>query len=489
MKTLPVRFWLWLLLIAVVAIPAITTVTLIAARKLPPPPGSKVVTAELRAVLLDDVARWDDPAWQAEIAPQLEAAGVEAVLVDANGQIAYRTPGWPDANPATSDVPDTALSLAATTLTAPGPDGLALAVLAARPAAPPGPPWSDTDFWVIPLAQMAALLFIVGAIAFFVDRVFLRPLARMIEAMRQVGAGDLDARLPGSRIREVNDVLSAFGSMSDALRASLERQEALEQERRMTIGAVVHDLRTPLFSLRGYLQGLATGFADTPEKAARYVRVCREKADALERLVSDLFAYTRTEYLEEVPQPEPLELGDLLRKTIEGLQPQAEGKGVQLVLNGAEPPAMVAGDAGMLTRAIENILDNAIRHTPSGGTVWVAWHRVADETIFSVVDSGPGIPEGDLPQLFTPLFRGETSRNRRTGGAGLGLTIARRLLRAHGGDLTAANAPGRGAAFTGSLPALPASPQSTSNGTRDEMAQDRLPDRRRTPQPGAQSPR
>ena len=481
MRTLPIRFWLWLLLVAVVAVPAITTLTLIAARMPPPPPGSKVVSPELRAALLDNVARWSDAAWQAEIAPNLDAAGVDVVLVDAEGQVVYRTAGWPDANPATSDAQNVALSLAATTLMAPGPDGLALAVLAARPAAPralPGLPWSDTDFWLIPLAQMATLLLIVGAIALFVDRAFLQPLARMIEAMRQVGGGDLDARLPGSRVREVNDVLSAFGAMSGALRASLERQEALEQERRMTIGAVVHDLRTPLFSLRGYLQGLATGLADSPEKAARYVRVCQEKADALERLVSDLFAYTRTEYLEEVPRPEPLELGDLLRKTVEGLQPQAAAKGLRLVLDSAAEPAMVAGDAALLTRAVENILDNAVRHTPAGGTIWIAWHRIADDVIFSVIDSGPGIPDADLPQLFLPLFRGETSRNRRTGGAGLGLAIARRLLRAHGGELTAANAPGRGAAFTGSLPMMPAHLQIAGNSAPQEAMQDRPPDSR-----------
>lgn len=316
------------------------------------------------------------------------------------------------------------------------------------------PSWFDTEFLTIPLAQMGALVLIVAAIALFVHRAFLRPLAHLVDAMRQVGAGDLDARLPRSRVTEVDDVATAFGTMAGELRTALERQQELEQERRMTIGALVHDLRTPLFSLRGYLEGLATGVASSPEKTARYIRVCQEKADALERLVSDLFNYTRTEYLEEVPRPEPLELGELMRRTVEGLLPQADAKGVNLVLDETAGPVTVAGDPMLLMRAVENVLDNAVRHTPSGGEVRVGWERHGETAAFSVTDTGPGILPEDLPHLFTPFYRGETSRNRRTGGAGLGLAIARRLLQAHGGDLTASNVESGGARFTGTLPLL-----------------------------------
>jgi signal transduction histidine kinase len=232
----------------------------------------------------------------------------------------------------------------------------------------------------------------------------------------------------------------------------------------MTIGALVHDLRTPLFSLRGYLEGLATGLADTPEKTARYIRVCREKADALERLVADLFDYTRIEYLEEVPRSEPVELGELLRRTAEGLQPQADAKSVLVTLDGPGMPLLVLGDPALLMRAVENVLDNAVRHTPRGGEIRVAWQQDAGSAVFTVADSGPGIAAADLPHIFTPLYRGEASRNRRTGGAGLGLAIARRLLRAHGGDLTAGSATTGGALFTGHLPTMPSRPPDAANG-------------------------
>jgi signal transduction histidine kinase len=402
--------------------------------------------------------RWGDAGWQARLAPRLAAAGLQLLLIDAAGEIVYRTGSWQESNPETG----AASEPAAPVLTLPATSGDGAVALLRSDAdgtlARPEPPWFRSEFWRIPLVQMIALLGIAGAIALFMHYAFLRPLSRMVEAMRQVGAGDLSVRLPRSRVSEVDEVATAFGAMADALRGALERQEALEQDRRMTISAVVHDLRTPLFSLRGYLEGLATGLADTPEKAARYIRVSREKADALDRLVSDLFAYTRTEYLEEVPRPESIDLGDLLRRTVEGLQPQAEAKGVRLWLVPSEEAALVSGDPALLIRAIENVLDNAVRHTPIGGEIRVAWRRVRDQIAFTVTDTGLGIDPADLPHLFTPLYRGEASRNRRTGGAGLGLAIARRLLRAHGGDLTAANVPNGGAAFTGSLPLQP-SPQ------------------------------
>ncbi len=472
MTRLSVRIWLLLLIVAVVAVPALTTLGFFVIIG-PRPPGLNEVASletDVGEAITANPAEWGDPTWQAGLADRLAGTGTEVLLLDQNGELLYRSPGWRD------DAATTASSFPAPTVPLVLPQSEGAVALVRGVPIPPEPPWVSSSFWRIPLAQMVALLLIAAAIALFVNHAFLRPLSRMVRAMRLVGAGDLDVRLPRSRVSEVDEVATAFGSMAGALRASLERQEALEQERRMTISAVVHDLRTPLFSLRGYLEGLASGLADTPEKAARYVRVCREKADALERLVSDLFSYTRTEYLEEVPRPEPLDLSELLRRTVEGLQPQAEVKGVRLGLEGSDHLDLVSGDPVLLMRAVENVLDNAVRYTPAGGEVRVSWERRENHVVFFVSDTGPGIPPEDLPHLFTPLFRGEGSRNRRTGGAGLGLTIARRLLRAHGGDLTAASPPGGGAVFTGSLSLLPAEPGAGSHDARQVGSRDPLPD-------------
>lgn len=152
-----------------------------------------------------------------------------------------------------------------------------------------------------------------------------------------------------------------------------------------------------------------------------------------------------------------LDLSSLMRSILVGLEPVATAKGITLMLRGPSKPVIVMGDEHLLTRAIENLVDNAVRYTPDGGMVTVTISRRPTSYQFAVADTGPGIP-GD--RLFTPLYRREDSRNRRTGGAGLRLTIARRILIAHGGSLTAANAKDGGALFTGTLP-LPQNPQAT----------------------------
>ncbi len=288
-------------------------------------------------------------------------------------------------------------------------------------------------------------------VAIFFGRAVLRPLAAVTQASRQIVSGNLDFELPPSQVREVAEVSEAFNAMGAGLRQALARQAELEQERRYFIGAIAHDLRTPLFSLRGHLEGLERGVADTPEKAARYVAICQEKADELERLVEDLFTYTRMEYQERPPQCESLDLGEVFRRAADGVRPQAEAKGIVLTLDGPNAPVRLEGDELLLTRAVTNLLDNALRHTPEGGTVRIAWHEDGGRAIFTVRDSGPGFEPHDLPHLFEPLYRGEDSRSRSTGGTGLGLTIARRILQAHGGDLTAANLPSGGAELTGTL--------------------------------------
>jgi signal transduction histidine kinase len=298
------------------------------------------------------------------------------------------------------------------------------------------------------VALVLALLFV----GWQIGRGVVRPLEAMSRAARRIAQGHLDFALPGSPVTEVAEVRAAFEAMRAGLKESIEQQAALEEERRLFIGAVAHDLRTPLFTLRAHLRGLQKGIAATPEKVREYVDECVARADALERLVADLFAFTRLEYLEQEPEHAPLELGALLRQAVEGVRPLAEARGIALALDGPAEPCPLLGDGHLLVRVVENVLDNALRHTPEGGRIRVRWSRADATLVFAVEDSGPGIAAPDLPHLFTPLYRGEASRNRQTGGAGLGLAIARRILRAHGGDLTAANGPRGGAVFTGTLP-------------------------------------
>jgi len=479
-RTLPLSVWLILTVVAIVVSATIAEIALGRAMVAWQQHADQSRLSAMRRVIGTDAACWRDPTWQRRAETTLAALAVDVRLVQlrAGGQgspvfvtigarllLDTATPATPkgQAAPAMIDnnhiphLPTVTPAFQRITIPDFSTGGVAQGVAFLWFD---GPPPESPSPWLWPLAATGAILLVLAVVVWLLGRSVLRPLAAMNRAVEGIAGGDLNVRLPSSAAREVAEVGAALEGMSAALRESLERQAALEAERRrleeerkLFIGAVAHDLRTPLFMLRGYLKGLENGVAATPEKMAHYISACSAKADALEQLIADLFDYTRLEYLEQEPEHAPLELGGLLREAVEGAQPSAVAKGVALTLEEPEGPCALFGDGQLLARVVGNLLDNALRHTPAGGRIDVRLWRQDACLVFAVEDSGPGIAAHDLPHLFTPLYRDETSRNRQTGGAGLGLTIARRILRAHGGDLVAANAGAGGALFTATLPA------------------------------------
>ena len=307
-------------------------------------------------------------------------------------------------------------------------------------------------YWPVPVSYFIALALTFVGIALFFGRSVVKPLAATSDAASDVAGGNLDIALPSSRVREVRELNAAFEGMAVELKESLEHEAKLQQERKQFISAIVHDLRTPLFALRGSFEAIETGVADTPEKQKYYFELARERADALDRMITDLFEFTRLEYLAQAPEHAPVEFGPLVERVAGTLQSRADEQGSTILLDIRSDLCEISADAHMLTRAIDNLIDNAIRYSGPNSTIWIEVLSTSDSVILSVSDSGPGIPADDLPNVFTPLFRGESSRNRKTGGAGLGLTISRNIFIAHGGTLTARNRTPHGAMFIGSLP-------------------------------------
>lgn len=380
---------------------------------------------------------WSDPAWQRSMNSRLGALHVDAVVTGASGRVAYRH--------------DTGLvsRFPSATYTVVTSRGLPIGTVSLY-GRTTGPSEALLDLLSATAVVLVIVLLLGGG--WCIGRAVLRPLAVMSKAAHRIVDGDLDVEIPGSRVREVAEVGAAFMDMASGLQSARERQTAMEQERTLLITAIAHDLRTPLFALRSRLEGLERGLATTPEKAATYIRVVRERADALERLIADLFAYTRLEYLEQSIQQEDVDVGLLLGQALESARPHAEAKGVTLTLIGDQQPVFVRGDGHLLARAVGNLLDNAVRYTPDGGQIGLRWRERDDRLIFEIADSGPGIPPDALPHLFEPLYRADSSRNTQTGGVGLGLTIAQRIFHVHRGVLSVANRPSGGAVFTGTLP-------------------------------------
>jgi signal transduction histidine kinase len=313
----------------------------------------------------------------------------------------------------------------------------------------PDPPDRTTRLALALLGGFAALALGAAAVLWLTGRWLVQPLRHLSDGVDRIAGGEPLLDPPPTRVREVANVAYGLSGMAAALREAGEQEARRERERRFLISAIAHDLRTPLFALRGYLQAVELGIADAETAIPR----AQAKAAELERLIGDLFSFTRLEFLDEQPPLLPLCLGDLLRQATEAFEPLAQERLVSLHAEGADDVEVLA-DGYLLERVAANLLDNAVRHSPDGGAVDVEWGRDGGDAWFAVADRGDGIPDAALPHLFEPLYRAPPAREGEARGAGLGLTIARRLVGANGGTLTARNRPGGGAVFTATLPAL-----------------------------------
>lgn len=304
------------------------------------------------------------------------------------------------------------------------------------------------------VAAFTGLLLSFLIVAYIMRRYILLPLEKMSLCARQIAEGDLDTKIPSSRIFEIAEVHDGFNVMVDSLTRSFQKQIELEEERRFVIAAVAHDLRTPLFALRGYLDGLEQGIANSPEKRAKYLAVCKEKSAQLDRLVEDLFTFAKTEYQEMILSENIIDLSLVIKNSIESLSPQAEQKDISIITDNLTRDCNIKGDSHLLERAMNNLIDNAVRHTPRSGKIFINCNRDETCVTFTIQDTGAGFSAEDIQKVFEPLYRGEASRNRSTGGAGLGLTISRRIIRQHGGELVVGNHPEGGAFLKGWIPLI-----------------------------------
>jgi signal transduction histidine kinase len=306
---------------------------------------------------------------------------------------------------------------------------------------------SPATRWAIALgAGLAALSAALVVIIVLLRRWVLQPLARLAADAERIAGGELDVEPLPTRAREVAQVGDALHGMAGALGDALQTSAAAERERRFMVTAIAHDLRTPLFTLRGSLEGLERGVGDE-----RYLDRAQAKAAHLDRLISDLFTFSRLEYAPDAIGADEVDVAMLARRAAEDVEAMAAAHGCVLEVRGAQRGLTVRGDADALLRVLTNLLDNAIHH--GRGRVVLAAQRSNGAVEVEVVDDGPGFAPDDLAHVFEPLFRSDRARATATGGTGLGLAIARRLARAHGGDVDADNDPGGGGRTTVRLPA------------------------------------
>jgi signal transduction histidine kinase len=244
--------------------------------------------------------------------------------------------------------------------------------------------------------------------------------------------------------------------MAAAIESGVEKLRLAEQQRTELIANISHDLRSPLTSIRGYLESVLVKDAElTSEQRRELLGISLRNVASFQDLVGELFELARLETRQVEPKREPIQAAELAQDVVLKLRPQAERSGVELAVDGAWELPAVEADIGMIERVLTNLIENALRFTPSGGRVRVGLARRADGIRVTVADTGTGIAAQDLPHVFERFYRADKSRGRSGGGAGLGLAIARQIVELHGGALGVESPPGQGATFFFDLPAAP----------------------------------
>ncbi|KAB2954215.1 cell wall metabolism sensor histidine kinase WalK [Heliorestis acidaminivorans] len=290
-------------------------------------------------------------------------------------------------------------------------------------------------------------------LATFLSRWLIRPLQEMVSATEKIAHGDYESPVNIQSKDELGRVALAFNEMTRKLAQSRKREQELEQSRRDLVANVSHDLRTPLASIRGYVEGLLDGLASDQEKRDRYLQVIYEKALTLERLIQDLFELSRLEQgilrMEKVEVP----ASEMLKELAEKYAHDAELAGISFLAEIPEHLPMIEVDPGRIEQVLTNLFQNAIRHSgPRKGFVTLRAEYKERFIFLSLADNGEGITRSELPYLFDRFYSGEKSRSRQKGGTGLGLAIAKEIVEAHGGTIKAESELGQGATFTFTIP-------------------------------------
>lgn len=311
--------------------------------------------------------------------------------------------------------------------------------------------WSRGAFWSVVVGGTTAV-----GLSYWVSKRIMQPLVQMEQITRRFASGHLEERVPENEIPELNRLAQSFNHMAKDL-------EGVEQRRRDLVGDLTHELRTPLTVIEGYLEGLADGTIEPSTDI--YQRLAKETI-RLRKLVNDLQELSKAEagYLPINLQPLPLR--PLLVSLVQKFSDQLLEDSPQLILECPENLPAALADAERVEQILVNLVGNALRYTTEGSVTIRAWAEFSQVWI-AVEDTGRGIAPEDLPHVFERFWRADRSRDRNSGGTGIGLAISRRLVELQNGTITANSELGKGSTFQFSLPIAPETKSKLLSSLRD----------------------
>ncbi|WP_425465052.1 sensor histidine kinase [Paenibacillus sinopodophylli] len=289
------------------------------------------------------------------------------------------------------------------------------------------------------------LLLTNGALTYFVFRSTVTPLKALRRAVDQIKDGNLDSAVNFKK-DEIGGLFQAFEEMREQLKHSIGMQLQYEENRKELISNISHDLKTPIASIKGYVEGILDGVADNPDKMDKYIRTIYAKTKDMDRLINELFMLSKLD-MGKIPfYFEKVNIIEFLEDCTEEMQFVLNEKAITLSLElSTNEAVLIMGDREKLKRAISNILDNAVKYMDKEwGTIRI---RVAEESEWVQLrfeDNGQGMQQNELPHIFERFYRSDLSRSSETGGSGLGLAIVKQIIEEHGGEVQAASEIGVG---------------------------------------------
>ncbi len=308
---------------------------------------------------------------------------------------------------------------------------------------------TDLVIGVIVFSLLAALL----VFSFLTRR--LRVLAAAVDRFRD-GGFTQPIRLESADLSgdDIDRLAAAVQEMSERIAQQLVLLEGADARRRELLANVSHDLRTPLASMQGYLEMLLLKHGSlAPEEERGYLEIAARHSERLGRLIGDLFQLTKLEAREIIPQCEPFAVAELVQDVVQKFQLAAAKRGLRLDCRPGGEQVPVLADIAMIESVLENLIENALRHTPRGGVIRVEVETCGGRVAVNVADTGRGIPEGELASVFERYYRVDRGEAGDVGSTGLGLAITRHIVALHGGEIRVESAIGHGTTFSFDLPA------------------------------------
>ncbi|WP_438825675.1 sensor histidine kinase, partial [Neobacillus drentensis] len=288
------------------------------------------------------------------------------------------------------------------------------------------------------LLGLLLLLFImiIGLLNYLVSRSIIKPISVLKEGAERIKSGDLNFEIITTSNDEIGQLNKTFEEMRVKLKESITLQVQYEENRKELLSNISHDLKTPITSIIGYVEGIKDGVANTREKMEKYLTTIHVKARDMDSLIDELFLFSKLDLKKESFTFETIELVEYLRDYEEKLHLDLIQKGIQIHHQPMNQPIFVTADREKIKRVLVNLINNCVKYMNKDDKyISISLHEGPYDVIVEVSDNGYGIEPSALPYIFNRFYRAEMSRNSRTGGSGLGLAISKHIIEEHGGEI------------------------------------------------------